>query len=70
VKSKNPLDEDPQLHIPRIIQSKLLPDRLDLFRRGQQSTQDFRRIAAPELEQEEDEQDDADQRRDHLPQSA
>ena len=54
----------------RLVQAELLADRVDLLRRGVQAAEDLRRVAAEELEQEEDQQHDAEQRRDHLPEAA
>ncbi len=54
----------------RVVEAELLADRLDLFGGGEQPTEDFRRVAAEELEEEENEQDDPGKRGDHLPEPA
>ena len=63
------LDEDPQLHVVRLVDAELAADVLDLLGAGDLAGQDVRRVAADQVEQEEDEQDDPEQGRDHLPQA-
>jgi hypothetical protein len=70
LEAEDRLEEDAELHVPGLVQAQLGADCLDLVRRREQAAQDFSRVAAEELEEEEHQQDDARQRGDHLPESA
>ena len=59
----------PSCTYQRLVQAELVADRLHLLGRGVETAEDLRRVAAEELEQDEDEEHDAEQRRNHLPQA-
>ena len=61
------LEEDPELGPERLVQAELRADRVDLRLRRVEAGEDLRGVAAEALEEEEDKQDDAEQRRQHLP---
>src|SRR3989454_2469792 len=62
--------EDSELRIPGLVEPELAPDGVDLLLARHLARQDLRRVAAEELEQEENEQDDPREGRDHLPKPA
>ena len=53
-----------------LVHAELLADRVDLLRGRDLPAEDLGGVAAEPVEQEEHEQDDPEQRRDHLPHSA
>ena len=61
------LDEDPQLHIPRLVDAELLADVGDLLGARDLAREHVCGIAADPVEQDEHQHDHPEHRRDHLP---
>ncbi len=61
------LDEDPELHVVRLVDAELAADVVDLLLVADLAGQDVRRVAADGVEKHEHQQHDPQHRRDHLP---
>ncbi len=70
VRGEDLLDEDAELHVVRLVDAELAADVVDLLLVADLAREHVRRVAADPVEQDEHEQHDAEQRRNHLPQSS
>ena len=70
VEGQDLAQEDAELHIPRLVEAELAPDGVDLLLARDLPGEDLRRVAAEQLEEEENQEDHAGERGHHLPKPA